>query len=402
MRSGRLRRILLQSDPTSGSTVFLGDTELHVTAGTTVASAVRTYSVGGIPVAERTSTAGVSGSVLRWLGADAQNTATLEVAAATGTVVRRYTDPFGNPRGSAPTWSSSHTLLNAPASTFNGLTTLGARQYDSALGRFLSVDSILAPFNPQQNNGYSYSANNPVTLSDPTGLAPSDWLVSQPFHPPMLASPPAPGATAAAPGKKRSSSSLSPKQLAKIGRMLDQMQTLKTDIAVGAAPGQQQEARALTDAIGFVSLPFLTTCMADPFQPLCWGGGLGKGASIAGEALDGAVAAETTAELPGGYSSFSAAKKALGSPGEGNVLDHVVEQSQIGRSGFSPEDIHNPFNMNPVSAETNQLKDNFYSTKQVFTGGGTVRDWLNGQSFADQYGFGMDSVSKIQNGLPLP
>jgi len=57
------------------------------------------------------------------------------------------------------------------------------------------------------------------------------------------------------------------------------------------------------------------------------------------------VAADTAAELPQGYSSFSAAKRAMGSPGEGNVFDHVVEQSQIGRSGFAPEEIHNPFNM---------------------------------------------------------
>jgi len=112
------------------------------------------------------------------------------------------------------------------------------------------------------------------------------------------------------------------------------------------------------------------------------------------------IAAE--AELPAGYSSFSAAKTALGSPGKRNVFDHVVEQSQIGRSGFSPEEIHNPFNMNPVSAGTNQLKANYYSTKQFFTGGGTVRDWMNGQSFADQYEFGMDVLRRIENGLPLP
>jgi len=110
----------------------------------------------------------------------------------------------------------------------------------------------------------------------------------------------------------------------------------------------------------------------------------------------------TEAELPAGYSSFSAAKTAMGSPGTGNVFDHVVEQSQIGRSGFSPEEIHNPFNMNPVSAGTNQLKANYYSTKQFFTGGGTVRDWMNGQSFSDQYEFGMDVLRRIENGVSLP
>lgn len=117
---------------------------------------------------------------------------------------------------------------------------------------------------------------------------------------------------------------------------------------------------------------------------------------------DAAARLAAEAELPAGYSSFSAAKTGMGSPGTGNVFDHVVEQSQIGRSGFSPEEIHNPFNMNPVSAGTNQLKANYYSTKQFFTGGGTVRDWMNGQSFSDQYEFGMDVLRRIENGLPLP
>jgi hypothetical protein len=103
-----------------------------------------------------------------------------------------------------------------------------------------------------------------------------------------------------------------------------------------------------------------------------------------------------------GYSSFRAAKAALGSPGSGNVFDHVVEQSQIGRSGFAPEDIHNPFNLDPVGAGINQLKANYYSSIRPFTGGQTVRDWLTGQSFADQYNFGMDVNGRLQSGLPLP
>ena len=107
-------------------------------------------------------------------------------------------------------------------------------------------------------------------------------------------------------------------------------------------------------------------------------------------------------ECDGFASSLPASYRGdLGSPGAGNVYDHVVEQSQIGRSGFAPEEIHNPFNMNPVSAETNQLKANYYSSKQFFTGGGTVRDWLTGQSFADQYEFGMDVLMRIEQGLPL-
>lgn len=126
---------------------------------------------------------------------------------------------------------------------------------------------------------------------------------------------------------------------------------------------------------------------------------LATSGGVDGSGCGCADAANTAAELPEGYSSFSAAKRAMGSPGEGNVFDHVVEQSQIGRSGFAPEEIHNPFNMNPVSARANQLKANYYSTKQPFTGGGTVRDWLTGQSFQDQYEFGMDVLRQIAFGV---
>lgn len=126
------------------------------------------------------------------------------------------------------------------------------------------------------------------------------------------------------------------------------------------------------------------------------------GVAAAGPSVSTGAGVAAEGALPAGYSSFKAAKTGMGSPGTGNVFDHVVEQSQIARSGFKPQEIHNPFNMNPVSAGTNQLKANYYSTKQFFTGGGTVRDWLTGQSFVDQYEFGMDVLRRIENGIPLP
>ncbi len=60
----------------------------------------------------------------------------------------------------------------------SGLEYLNARYYDPQLGRFLSHDPQFWPvlidnllIDPQQLNSYSYSRNNPIVLSDPTGLS---------------------------------------------------------------------------------------------------------------------------------------------------------------------------------------------------------------------------------------
>jgi RHS repeat-associated protein len=179
--------LLMQTDSTTGTTLFLGATELHLTSGSNTPTAVRTYTAAGLPVAERT-TDGTSATDLKWLGTDAQGTANIEVDTTTGVVTYRAQDPFGNLRG-AGAWSSDHDFLNQPQTGQTGLTLLGARVYDAAIGKFLSVDSVIDPSNPEQNNGYSYADNNPITLSDPTGLSgdssdPPSWSLNNPPPPP--------------------------------------------------------------------------------------------------------------------------------------------------------------------------------------------------------------------------
>lgn len=164
--------VLLQTDPKTGTKLFLGGTEVTLASGASAASAVRTYTFAGQPVAERTSKAGVSGTKVTWLAGDLNSTQDVAVGQSTGEVTRRYADPYGNPRGAKTEWVSGHSYLNAPESSVTGLTQLGARAYDPVLGKFLSVDPVLAPDNPVQNNGYAYSHNNPVTTSDPSGLIP--------------------------------------------------------------------------------------------------------------------------------------------------------------------------------------------------------------------------------------
>ncbi len=54
-----------------------------------------------------------------------------------------------------------------------------ARYYDSARGRFLSMDPLLGnPHRPQTWNRYVYTENNPILLTDPTGACPTCILES--------------------------------------------------------------------------------------------------------------------------------------------------------------------------------------------------------------------------------
>jgi RHS repeat-associated protein len=113
-----------------------------------------------------------SSTSVEYLMADPHGTATVSVDGLTTTVSRRHMDPFGNPRGTiSPTWEpNSRGFVNGVDDPSTGLTHLGAREYDSKLGRFISVDPLLDVDDPKTLNGYRYGNNSPATYSDPDGL----------------------------------------------------------------------------------------------------------------------------------------------------------------------------------------------------------------------------------------
>ncbi|HEU5476185.1 MAG TPA: polymorphic toxin-type HINT domain-containing protein [Actinophytocola sp.] len=112
----------------------------------------------------RTSTA------LTWLASDHHGTAQFAVSTTDLAVTRRRTLPYGNPRGTPPpAWPGDRGFLGGTQDP-TGTTHLGAREYDPATGRFLSVDPLLDLASPQSWTGYSYANNNPTTFSDPAGL----------------------------------------------------------------------------------------------------------------------------------------------------------------------------------------------------------------------------------------
>ncbi|MER5227894.1 polymorphic toxin-type HINT domain-containing protein [Streptomyces flaveus] len=148
----------------------IGGMELRTTDGTTV-TATRSYTSGSATVAIRTTEGtNVTNGKLTYLMADTQASTQLAVDASTGASTRRRYTPFGDQRsGTLPT-GTDNGFLGKVEDTSTGLSMLGARAYDPNLGRFLSPDPLSAPYAPQTLSAYSYSNNNPINFSDPTGL----------------------------------------------------------------------------------------------------------------------------------------------------------------------------------------------------------------------------------------
>ncbi|WP_157545314.1 RHS repeat domain-containing protein [Hamadaea tsunoensis] len=152
---------LLRKDATT-VTLYLGDTEFKLTKSTGAVAETRTYKWAGQIVAQRT----IDGVI--WLVSDHQGTALTAVKASTQQEVVRYQTPFAQARGPGGTWVNERGFLGGQLDP-SGLVHLGARDYDPAIGRFVSLDPLLKIGDPQQMHGYAYSGNNPVTFSDPTG-----------------------------------------------------------------------------------------------------------------------------------------------------------------------------------------------------------------------------------------
>ncbi|MFD7730990.1 polymorphic toxin-type HINT domain-containing protein [Kitasatospora phosalacinea] len=158
--------LLIQRTPNGATLYLFGGAEQLTAVGNTV-TGLRYYSNP-----DGTTIVRSSSGTLTYQPANHQGTAQLQVDATTLTATRRAYDPYGNPRGTQPTnWADNHGYLGKPADPSTGLDLLGARNYDPALGRFLTADPILEIGDPNQMGGYTYAGDNPSTGSDPTGLS---------------------------------------------------------------------------------------------------------------------------------------------------------------------------------------------------------------------------------------
>jgi RHS repeat-associated protein len=121
------------------------------------------YGPDGLPFEQISS----SGTVL-YLHHDQQGSTRL-LTSSTGTSAGTATyDAYGTKTGSTGTSSSPVGYDGQYTNSDTGLIYVRARSYDPATAQFLSVD----PRSMETRAPYSYAEDNPIALSDPTGLEP--------------------------------------------------------------------------------------------------------------------------------------------------------------------------------------------------------------------------------------
>ena len=264
--------------------------------------------------------------------------------------------------------------------TESGLYYLNSRYYDPVTCRFINADSVISGTGEsvQGYNLFAYCMNNPVNMSDPDGNWPS-WatkLVAAVAVVAVVAVVAAVTVATAGAG------------------------TAIAAVAVGAAKGA---------AIGFAvgaTTGIAGGAISHRISTGSWKG-VGKAAlnGMANGALSGAISGAITGGITGGlsynsgatstgkgFNTFRELKKEVGPPGIGNEWHHIVEQSQIAKSGFSPQMIQNTKNIVSISKNTHRAISGYYSSIQPFTNGMIVRNWLAGQSFSTQYAFGLNVI----------
>jgi len=114
--------------------------------------------------------------------------------------------------------------------------------------------------------------------------------------------------------------------------------------------------------------------------------------------VDDAVGALAQTAESKGYSSLRAFKTANGPAEEGMAWHHIVEQNPSNIAKFGPEAVHTESNLIqlPNGAGSIHAKiSGHYSSKQLFTNGQTVRQWLSTQSYLKQYDYGIKMLQKF-------
>ena len=118
-----------------------------------------------------------------------------------------------------------------------------------------------------------------------------------------------------------------------------------------------------------------------------------------GSAVNNSTPLGTTGNNGQGPKSFTVTKGASGiavAPNPNNEpteRHHIVEQCQVRKSGFAREDIQRNSNLIDLPRSLHHKISGLYSSKQRYTNGMRVRDWLATKSWDFQENFGRNAIN---------
>lgn len=158
-------RRLLRRTPDGLVTLFIGGHEVTANASGQIVNAVRPYTFEGQLVATR-SLRGVDYMVTDAAGSVELTFRSGQSASASA---RAYA-PYGRVRAQTGDTDSDRGFLGQIEDSTTGLSYLNARYYDPAQALFLSADPLYDTGKVKSLNPYTYSAGNPVSFADPSGL----------------------------------------------------------------------------------------------------------------------------------------------------------------------------------------------------------------------------------------
>jgi RHS repeat-associated protein len=149
----------------ASSQVFTWDTATQAPQLLMDSANVYIYATGNAPVEQ----VNLSTGSISYLNTDMLGSVRGVVNSAGSLVATTSYDAWGNPQTTGGLASSTPFGYAGGYTDSTGLIYLINRYYDPATGQFLSVDPQVS----QTKSAYGYAAGNPVTITDPTGLAPN-------------------------------------------------------------------------------------------------------------------------------------------------------------------------------------------------------------------------------------
>src|SRR5260370_11641879 len=319
-----------------------------------------------------------------------------------------------NPSG-LPSFANHYKFTGQERDSETGCDFFGTRYYCNSIGRFISSDIVGGSGrNPQTLNRYSYVTNNPLRYIDPLGLEYKDPEVvvtgtscgiNSPGGPVVCDGDPQP------PPVNLPSTPLNlpdfPSTMPTFDPGLPTSGSSFDDIAgqggIGGGEGSRmtplEATQMVFDAAGLIPGPIgMVGNIASPGIST-YQGHYGQAALSLAFALPviGQLGEDAAVGVKG-FRTFEAFKKAYPAA-EGMQWHHIVGQTANNIERFGPEAIHNTENLIQVPKDLHIGEGSisaYYSSKQAFTEGMTVRDWLATQSFEEQRDFGQEVLRQYE------